>query len=110
MPHDTEREARARGVQTFIDSHLQAKGIEPLDGLRQATCQTGEAYDELVVRANGLAMLTQALAGAVAAFGAPGSRCYWRVRADLDERVGDAWTAAYVRFRITNKPEIDAAA
>lgn len=97
----------AKGVQAFVDSHLQAKGIEPLDGLQQRTCQTGEDYDELIVRANGIAALTQALSGAVAVFGTPGCRCYWRVRADLQHRIGDgAWIDAYVRFRMTNQPEL----
>jgi hypothetical protein len=97
-----------RGVQTFVDSHLQAKGIEPLDGLKQRTCQTGEEYMELVVHASGVAELTQALAGAVAAFGSPGCRCYWRVRADLEQRLGEGdRIRAYVRFRMTTKPELD---
>jgi hypothetical protein len=99
----------AKAVQTFVESHLQAKGIESLDGLRQRTSQTGEPYMELIVQADGIVTLTQALAGAVAVFGSPGCRCYWRVRADLEERLGEGGRIrAYVRFLMTNKPELAA--
>jgi hypothetical protein len=107
MLHENRGELEMeKAVQTFVDSHLQAKGIEPLDGLKQPTCQTGEEYMELIVQADGISTITQALSGAVAVFGSPGCRCYWRVRADLEQRLGEGdRIRAYVRFRMTNKPE-----
>jgi hypothetical protein len=96
----------ARAVQAGIDSHLKALGIEPRDGLKQRTSQTGEDYKELIVHADGITDLTQALAGAVAAFGSPGSRCYWRVRPELEQRPGEGGRIrAYARFLMTTKAE-----
>lgn len=98
--------AQAPAVHTIVDSYLQSKGIEPLDGLKQRLSQTGEEYIELIVAADGIAALTQALGGAVAAFGSPGCRCYWRIRADLEQRLSDGdRIRAYVRFLMTTKPE-----
>ena len=62
-------------------------------------------YIELVVRCDGIATLAQAVAGAVAAFGAAGDTCYWRTKTDYEERLGN-YPSAYVRFCISNKPEL----
>jgi hypothetical protein len=107
IPDNREHELEtAKTIQKFVDDYLLLSGITPVDGLRRGTCQTGEEYVEITVSAANDDILARALAGAIAGFGGRGDRCYWRVRADVEERLGQL-PRCYMRFCVTGKPELD---
>jgi len=94
-------------IQGEIEEFLAAQGIASKDGLFGPKCQTGEEYIELIIRGGGVATLAIAAAGAVGAFGKPGSTCYWRIKADYENHP-DRVEGVYVRFLVTDKPELAA--
>jgi hypothetical protein len=93
-------------VQAAVIHGLSMHTIISKDGLRGPSCQTGEDYTELVVRASSIADLTKAIIGAVTEFGGRDYRCYWRTKPDVDLDGLLQGPRAYLRFCVTDKPEL----
>ena len=98
---------QSEAMQKIIEETLAENGVVSKDGWAGPTCQTGEKYVQLYLRCSGVATLTKAIIGAIAIFGEAGWTCYWRTKADYDFQGLDA---VYVRFCMTNKPELEQAA
>lgn len=92
--------------QAAIVHGLAMHSIQSKDGIHGPTCQTGENYTELVIRASTVSDLTEAVVGAITQFGGRDYRCYWRVKPDLDLDGLLQGPRAYLRFCVTNKPEL----
>jgi hypothetical protein len=93
-------------VQKAIVHGLAMHSIISKDGLHGPSCQTGEEYTEVVIRASTIADLTRAAIGAIIEFGGRDYRCYWRIKPDVDLDSLMQGPRVYLRFRITNKPEL----
>jgi hypothetical protein len=91
--------------QAQVKSRLLMHSIASKGGIKGPTCQTGQDYIELIIRASSFKALVSAVVGAVTEFGGRDWTCYWRVdpEIDLDEHNGNR---AYLRFCVTNLPEL----
>lgn len=96
-------------IQKTVISRLALHSILSKDGAKGPNCQTGEPYTELVIRASSFSDLVTAIVGAVAAFGERDCTCYWRIKPDLEDDLMDG-CRCYMRFCVTNKPEMAQAA
>ena len=99
---------QSKAMQKFIEGYLSERGIASKDGIAGPTCQTGEEYTEFTIHGRGIVTLTQAACGLIAGFGKSGDTCYWRTKADYDDRPGHE--GVYIRFKCTAKTRQEQAA
>jgi hypothetical protein len=92
-------------IQEQVESRLALWSVISKEGIHGPTCQTGEPYIELIIRASTLPDLVTAICGAVYAFALRDWNCYWRIKPDL-ELDNPYGPRAYLRFKCTNQPEL----
>ena len=100
IPDEVQKEFTESVEQLLSGGFAEVRDGGPLSS-------TGEEYVELSIRALSVEALVTATAGAVSGFRrglGRETRLYWRVRPEFSKR-GEQYKS-YVRFLVTDKPEI----